>query len=833
MQSSSSPELKGASVPPGCESIPIDALEHCPSPYLVLDPDLRLLYVNALAERLLQTPRAKLLGAELRQSFPEAQGAAFYREFRRALSEQTPVRFQEYYPPLSKWLEVSASPCQFGLSAYLVDVTARRQAEEERLHLQAKEQRALSEADAAARRLEAIRQVTDSALAHLSLGDLLPDLLFRIRRALWTETAAIHLLDADGKHLTLRACHGPGEVDEPPIPLGSGVIGQVAERAQPLVLEDLSQWRDSTQGLFGCTSVMAVPLLLEGRVLGVLHVGALARRGFTLDDLDLLRLVADRVALGVEAARFYQTMLFERERWQATVEAMLDPVTVCDAKGTVLYMNPAYSQLVERSVRPGLTLSEHPAHYQLFRSDGVLFQPQELPLQRAALRGEEVRGVEVVQQTTAGQRVIAVYNASPLHDSMGRVIGAVAVGRDVTQERLALEEQRRTEEALRESHRILEAIMEHVPEGLSIADAPDVRIRMVSRYGRELVGRPKGHLEGAPLGEHVEKWGLRQADGISLPAAEELPLSRAVLRGEVVKDQELVILRSDGRSVPVLCNAAPILGDAGRILGGIIAWRDITSLKVAQEALEDAYHREHYIAEVLQRALLPAQPTLEGEYQVATAYMPAVGHLEIGGDFYDVFDTADGQVALLLGDVSGKGVEAAAMAAATRSTVRAFVHEDSDPARALTRANAALFPQQSRAGSFVTLILVILDPASGRLSYSGAGHPPALVREPGGHVSSLHSEHLPLGVSPSTPYEAGEELLLPGGHLVLYTDGVCEARHGGDMLGLESISQELSELEDCSPGRVTEALMELAMRFTRSGLSDDAAVVVVRRSPLG
>jgi serine phosphatase RsbU (regulator of sigma subunit) len=88
-------------------------------------------------------------------------------------------------------------------------------------------------------------------------------------------------------------------------------------------------------------------------------------------------------------------------------------------------------------------------------------------------------------------------------------------------------------------------------------------------------------------------------------------------------------------------------------------------------------------------------------------------------------------------------------------------------------------------------------------------------------------------VSPNTPYEAGEELLLPGGHLVLYTDGVCEARHGGDMLGLESISQELSELEDCSPGRVTEALMELAMRFTRSGLSDDAAVVVVRRSPLG
>ncbi|MCL5958776.1 MAG: ATP-binding protein, partial [Chloroflexi bacterium] len=122
---------------------------------------------------------------------------------------------------------------------------------------------------------------------------------------------------------------------------------------------------------------------------------------------------------------------------QATVDNMLDLVTVCDATGRVTYINPAYTALVGRLVEPGLPLEEHPKYYQIFRSDGTLFAVEDLPLQRATLRDEEVRAVEIVHRATDGREITCVFNAAPLHDESGRVIGAVAVGHDITQQRRA------------------------------------------------------------------------------------------------------------------------------------------------------------------------------------------------------------------------------------------------------------------------------------------------------------------------------------------------------------------------------------------------------------
>ncbi len=146
-------------------------------------------------------------------------------------------------------------------------------------------------------------------------------------------------------------------------------------------------------------------------------------------------------------ALLHQETQFERARWQATVEGMLDPVTVCDARGRAIYMNPAYSRLVSRWIEPDLPLDQHAAHYQLYRPDGTPFAPEELPLQRAALQDEDVGNVEVVQRTSEREERILVWNASPLHDADGRLIGAVAVGRDVTQQRWVEAERRRDQEA--------------------------------------------------------------------------------------------------------------------------------------------------------------------------------------------------------------------------------------------------------------------------------------------------------------------------------------------------------------------------------------------------
>jgi PAS domain S-box-containing protein len=143
-----------------------------------------------------------------------------------------------------------------------------------------------------------------------------------------------------------------------------------------------------------------------------------------------------------------------------------------------------------------------------------------------------------------------------------------------------------------EARRILQGIMEHVPEGITVADAPDVSIRMVSRHGLELVGRPPESLIGTPDSVHPETWGIFHADGKTLAGSEELPLTRAVRHGENVMNEEWLLRRSDGSHIPVLCSAGPIRDSQGTVVGGIIAWRDITERKRTEEALKLADRRK-------------------------------------------------------------------------------------------------------------------------------------------------------------------------------------------------------------------------------------------------
>lgn len=154
-----------------------------------------------------------------------------------------------------------------------------------------------------------------------------------------------------------------------------------------------------------------------------------------------------------ERERLLQQLVAERERWQATVEGMLDAVTVCDAEGRATYMNPAYTRMIGLTIQKGLEMEKHARHYRLYRPDGSQFESKELPLQRAALQDEEVHDEELIQYDQSGNAHIAIWNAAPLHDPDGKVTGAVAVGRDITAQRMA-------EKALRESESRLNQALE-------------------------------------------------------------------------------------------------------------------------------------------------------------------------------------------------------------------------------------------------------------------------------------------------------------------------------------------------------------------------------------
>src|SRR5258705_505784 len=162
-------------------------------------------------------------------------------------------------------------------------------------------------------RLDELQRVTDAALAYLSHETLLAELLDRIARALDSDTAAFLLLDEPSATLVARAAKGIEEEVEQGvrIPLGKGFAGRVASERRPIAIADIEH-ADVLNPILrekGIRSLLGVPLIVEGRVTGVLHVGTLTPRLFTAEDTELLRLAADRAALSIDRARLFEERL--------------------------------------------------------------------------------------------------------------------------------------------------------------------------------------------------------------------------------------------------------------------------------------------------------------------------------------------------------------------------------------------------------------------------------------------------------------------------------------------------------------------------------------------
>lgn len=189
----------------------------------------------------------------------------------------------------------------------------RKRADEEKARSFGREQRARHEVETAIGRMKQVQTVTDVALSHLSLDELLAELLGRVREAMAVDTVAILLLEPEGDELIAWAARGLEEEVElgVRIPVGHGFAGKIAATKAPVRIDDIDA-ADVLNPLLrekGIRSLLGVPLLVEGRVIGVIHTGRFNRYQFTDDDMRLLQLVADRIALAIDNAR-----LFEEER---------------------------------------------------------------------------------------------------------------------------------------------------------------------------------------------------------------------------------------------------------------------------------------------------------------------------------------------------------------------------------------------------------------------------------------------------------------------------------------------------------------------------------------
>jgi serine phosphatase RsbU (regulator of sigma subunit)/PAS domain-containing protein len=240
------------------------------------------------------------------------------------------------------------------------------------------------------------------------------------------------------------------------------------------------------------------------------------------------------------------------------------------------------------------------------------------------------------------------------------------------------------------------------------------------------------------------------------------------------------------------------------------------------------FRRRSEVADALQASLLPRQLRQIPGTEIAAAHVPASNERQVGGDFYDVYSAGEGW-GTSIGDVCGKGEDAAAVTAAARHAIRAFAHSDPDPAAVLRSANGVMLAEEF-GGRFVTALVGHVRWRRRRLHavLGSAGHPgPVLVR-PDGRTQRLQGGGLPLGIFPDAMPATQEITLEPGDVLFLYTDGLTGAC-GPNMVYFEDrLTDELAALAGQPCTTLVTRVRELALEFCRGELRDDMTMLAVR-----
>jgi PAS domain S-box-containing protein len=291
-----------------------------------MDRTHRIVIFNTAAQEMFACAAADAIGRPFERFIAEPHRAA-YREYLAAFAadvsgdrrvgvlprELTAVRADGEGFPVDATISRVDGPDGPFLTVIVRDVTERRRAEAERDELLERERRARADADRIQERTRKLQAFTDAALTQLSLDDLFRELLARLRELLASDSATVLLLDEEAGVLHVHATDGlrRDADDMHDVPFGKGVAGRIAAEARPLVIDDLRRTPSVSAFLRRrMRSLAGVPILHEGRVKGVLHVGTLRQRSFTDEDVALLQIVAARLASAIENARLHQA---ERE----------------------------------------------------------------------------------------------------------------------------------------------------------------------------------------------------------------------------------------------------------------------------------------------------------------------------------------------------------------------------------------------------------------------------------------------------------------------------------------------------------------------------------------
>jgi serine phosphatase RsbU (regulator of sigma subunit) len=461
------------------------------------------------------------------------------------------------------------------------------------------------------------------------------------------------------------------------------------------------------------------------------------------------------------------------------------------------------------------------------------------PPSRRTLTADELALVTAL----AAQLAVAVQNAR-LHEQLKQ--------RDA-ERREALEAEQQTSRTLRSLYEIsrtfaqslslettLEALVRTFTELLGL-DA--VGIRMPDERGEALVTQAL-HVRDERMTEAVKTILLRPQP-LSPRLRSLLAVGRPLLLDPHIAAELkgsyglLVPFLERGSTTAIVPVSTPeeVLGtvtlvslDPGRPLGEADLELALSVAGQAALALENArlYQQQQRFADTMQRSLLPrVYPEIEG-IELGDVYESSA-RLDVGGDVYDFLRLDDGRLAVALGDVTGHGIDAAGDMAMAKFVFRSLAREHPEPGDFLAAANHVVVGEVAPS-KFITMLYLTVDPATGAVACGCAGHPWPRVVTPSGDVTALEASGLALGIDPGQSYDELREQVPVGGALVLYTDGVIEARRGDEPYGDERLDALLAAHAALPAAELARAVVDDCRAFTGGDLTDDCAVVVIRRT---
>lgn len=574
------------------------------------------------------------------------------------------------------------------------------------------------------------------------------------------------------------------------------------------------------------------------------HIVAASQRAGFPDSMarSLCQVAANQAAIALQEAdilaRLYETI--------GVLQTITDNSDTCyfllDNEGHCKFLNPAAERLFGYSLREIRGKSMHEVyHYK--HEDGCPFPESECILAGALATHRHAWDPDHVMIRKDGTFVPVQCILNPVALE-GKRFATVVEVRDVT------ETKRRDRELVARMER------EGLLNKISLAIRSTLDRREIERIASQLIGRALGadralfiHLDvdanrlsvstdwcvpdlnsivgeyHPPSKEDVAAL-FPEHDTLVVRDIDDKDLPAAVVGGMRATDIQALIdvpLYAGSSLIAVLCVASTAprawTDDEIALVEGVAA-QTSTAIEAA-----DTVQREHRIAATLQAALMPSLPSRMPGLEIAGHYQVALRESNIGGDFSAIYSIDMDRYAIVVGDVSGKGLLAASQVAAIQNMLRYAVCAASTLAAACSQMNEIVITQNLLVG-FATLFVGIYEASSRTLTYVSCGHEPALVRRTSGAIDQLPSCGPPLGVAEKFTYSDSQARFDSGDALLLYTDGLSEAGPSHrDLLGVDRLADLLASCPANDPATIVRNIVEGAQAHAQGGFRDDVCIV--------